>query len=160
MQRIYAERVGVEPTVEWLILRLFSKQCALPIAISPYCPDINCWTITVLTGIEPANSYVKGRWLYQFVYSTIARGLGFEPRTTVLETVMLPLHHPPSSNSDGNRTHIFQLMRLAHWPLCYAASSTGRDSNPRLVVLQTTTLPTWLPMQEMYCNIQFSRCDI
>ncbi len=30
-----------------------------------------------------------------------ARGLGFEPRTTVLETVMLPLHYPPLVTAMG-----------------------------------------------------------
>jgi hypothetical protein len=67
----------------------------------------------VLTGIEPANSGLKDLWLYQFAYSTVnamqvekafeymcfpdqdmtTHRRGFEPRTTILEIVMLPLHH-------------------------------------------------------------------
>ena len=44
-----------------------------------------------------------------------ARGLGFEPRTTVLETVMLPITLSPLSSSGGSRTHDLHLMRM----LCY-----------------------------------------
>lgn len=40
-QYIKAERVGVEPTVEWFFLQLFSKQSALPIATSPNSADGN-----------------------------------------------------------------------------------------------------------------------
>lgn len=51
--------------------------------------------LAVPTGVEPANIDLKDRRLYQFAYGTNCRThrLGFEPRTTDLETVMLPLHH-------------------------------------------------------------------
>ncbi|BAS56976.1 hypothetical protein LBWT_29040 [Leptolyngbya boryana IAM M-101] len=54
--------------------------------------------LAVLTGVEPANATLKELWLYQFAYSTmkfdLAKGLRLELRSSVLETEMLPLHHP------------------------------------------------------------------
>lgn len=43
---------------------------------------------------KPANIRLKVVWLYQFAYVTIkTQEQGFEPRQSVLETEVLPLHH-------------------------------------------------------------------
>lgn len=57
--------------------------------------------LVVPTGLEPAISCLKDRRLNQFAGAPTTQRLGFEPRTTVLETVVLPLHHLCISGSGG-----------------------------------------------------------
>ncbi len=58
--------------------------------------DTSPYNVAVPTGFEPANADLKDRGLYQFAYGTrLARGLRFELRSTVLETVMLAITLSP-----------------------------------------------------------------
>jgi hypothetical protein len=89
-----AERMGFEPTVDLNNPQLFSRQFALPIAISPKVgtegieppmkpfgqSSFTDWRylansshvpkLAVPTGIEPASAGLKDLWLYQFAYGT------------------------------------------------------------------------------------------
>lgn len=70
----------------------------------------------VPTGFEPAIPRLKAWWLNHLPTAPYLRsrtqGLGFEPRTTLLESAMLPLHHPCMSSSGGICTRISQGMNL------------------------------------------------
>ena len=67
--------------------------------------DLNLqWTVYETVAL-PLGEYVSF-----FDQGTTTHRRGFEPRTTVLETAMLPLHHLCIGRSGGSRTHISSVM--------------------------------------------------
>ena len=90
---------------------------------------LHTYPLAVPTGVEPANIDLKDRRLYRFAYGTkkfLRHGrrthrLGFEPRTTVLETVMLPLHHLCMWSQRRELNPHLSAYEAAALPLSYAA---------------------------------------